>query len=114
MRVKVWIDGAEGPCRDFELVEAPRLGERISIAVGDRFEEGIVTSVIWQLVGIERSVNDLPFGIEPVGSVTVVHVICHPPREDEMAFAERGVNELLREAAESETPPGACAQPDTA
>ncbi len=88
MRVRVWIAGAEGPSRDFELVEAPRLGECISISVGGRFEEGIVTSVIWQLVGIERTGS---------GSVTVVHVICHPPNDGERLFAEKGMKELLLE-----------------
>ncbi len=97
MRVRVWIAGAEGPSRDFELVAAPRLGECISISVGGRFEEGIVTSVIWQLVGIERTGSDLTLGVEPVGSVTVVHVICHPPNDGERLFAEKGMKELLLE-----------------
>ena len=78
MRVRVWIKGAEGPSRDFELVVPPHLGDCISISVAGGFEEGIVTSVIWQLVGIERSETDLVVGVEPVGSVTLVHVICQP------------------------------------
>jgi hypothetical protein len=93
MRVRVWIAGAEGPSRDFELVEAPRVGECISISIGGRFEEGIVTSVIWQLVGIERTGNDLTLGVEPVGSVTLVHIICHPPKAGDMVFSEGAISE---------------------
>jgi hypothetical protein len=103
MRVRVWIAGAEGPSRDFELVEAPRVGDCISIALAGQFEEGIVTSVIWQLVGIERAGADLTVGVEPVGSVTVVHVICQPQKEDRTVFAERGVQELLLESAQVQT-----------
>jgi hypothetical protein len=80
MRVRVWIEGAEGPSRDFELAEMPRVGEAISISVAGHLEEGVVTSVTWQLVAIERSSSDLTTGIEPVGSVTLVHVICQPPK----------------------------------
>ena len=82
MRVRVWIAGEEGPSRDFELVVPPRVGEGISISIGGHFEEGVVTSVLWQLVGIEPSGNDLVLGVEPVGSVTMVHVICRPPGDD--------------------------------
>jgi hypothetical protein len=99
MRVRVWIAGAEGPSRDFELVEAPRVGDCISIAVAGRFEEGIVTSVIWQLVGIERSENDTVVGVEPVGSVTVIHVICNPQKEGEAGFSDHGVKERMLESA---------------
>jgi hypothetical protein len=80
MRVRVWIEGAEGPSRDFELAEAPRVGEAISISVAGHLEEGVVTSVTWQLVGVERSPSDLTTGIEPVGSVTLLHVICQAPK----------------------------------
>ena len=89
MRVRVWIGGAEGPSRDFELANAPQVGECISIAVGGRLEEGIVTSVTWQLVGVERSSADMALGIEPVGSVTLVHVICHSSKTDDARAKER-------------------------
>ena len=88
MRVRVWIAGAEGPSRDFELAEAPRVGDCISIAVGGRLEDGIVSSVTWQLVAIERSANELSLGIEPVGSVTLVHVICQPPKSGRFVSAD--------------------------
>jgi hypothetical protein len=86
MRVRVWISGAEGPSLDFELAEAPRVGDCISIATGGRYDEGIVTSVVWQLVGVEPSSNDLTLGFEPVGSVTMVHVICKPSNEGDVRF----------------------------
>lgn len=89
MRVRIWISGADGPSRDFELVEPPRIGEGISISTGGRIAEGVVTDVIWQLVGIERSGNDLVHGVEPVGSVTMVHVICQPPRDGTVMLADR-------------------------
>jgi hypothetical protein len=89
MRVRVWIGGAEGPSRDFELATAPQVGECISIAVGGRLEEGIVTSVTWQLVGVEQSGADMTLGIEPVGSVTLVHVICQSPKTDDARANER-------------------------
>lgn len=101
MRVRVWIAGAEGSSRDFELVEAPRVGDCISISVAGGFEEGIVTSVIWQLVGIERSGNDLAVGVEPVGSVTMVHVICHPQEDGQAGFTDRGVKEFLLESTQA-------------
>lgn len=93
MRVRVWISGAEGPSRDFELAEAPRLGECISISTGGRFEEGIVTSVVWQLVGVDRTSSDLTLGFEPVGSVTMVHIICTPPHKGEMKLEKSSAKE---------------------
>ena len=46
MRVRVWIRGAEGPSHDFELVDAPRVGERVVISlVGGGSQEGIVADV---------------------------------------------------------------------
>jgi hypothetical protein len=96
MRVRVWIAGAEGPSRDFELVDAPRVGDGISISVAGRLEEGIVTSVAWQLVGIEPSGNDLALGVEPVGSVTLVHVICRPPKDEPARLNERADAEGAR------------------
>jgi hypothetical protein len=79
MRVRVWINGADGPCHDFELVDAPpRAGEHICLAMGDHKKEGVVASVSWHLLGIERSERELTFGGDPVGSVTMVHVVCGP------------------------------------
>ena len=77
MRVRVWINGPSGPSHDFELVAAPRTGERITIAIGGETEEGIVTSVSWQLQGIERAGDDLAIDGQPVGSVAMVHILCH-------------------------------------
>jgi hypothetical protein len=71
----VWVDGADGPSHDFELLEAPRVGERVSISVGDETEDGIVDSVTWQLQAISGAAGSLEG--EPAGSVTIVHVICH-------------------------------------
>jgi hypothetical protein len=95
MRVRVWIAGAEGPSRDFELVEAPRIGERISISVAGRIEEGIVTSVTWHLVAIEGS-GDFVLG-EPVGSVTLVHVVCGQTSAEESGVAHGQHAELVAE-----------------
>jgi hypothetical protein len=89
MRIRVWISGAEGPSLDFELAEAPRVGERISISTGGRLDEGVVTSVVWQLVGVERTSKDLTLGFEPVGSVTMVHVICKPSNGGDAALLGR-------------------------
>ncbi len=91
MRVRVWISGAEGPSRDFELAEAPRVGDCISVSTSGRFEEGIVTSVVWQLVGVEPTSSDLTLGFEPVGSVTMVHIICKPSNEDDLRFKSRAL-----------------------
>lgn len=91
MRVRVWISGADGPSLDFELAEAPRVGECISISTGGRVEEGIVTSVVWQLVGVERTSHDLTLGFEPVGSVTMVHVICTSSNEGDVRFHGRAL-----------------------
>ena len=79
MRVRVWISGADGPSRDFELVDAPRVGEHISISVGGHIEDGVVLSVSWHLVGIEYPAASLALAGEPVGSVAFVHVVCGPP-----------------------------------
>lgn len=78
MRVRVWISGAEGPSHDFELVEAPRIGERVVVGVGADTEEGIVTDVTWQLQAIDLPAGDMSLAVEPLGTVTMVHVICRP------------------------------------
>jgi hypothetical protein len=78
MRVRVWIQGPDGPSHDFELLSAPRIGERISIALAGETEEGLVAAVTWQLQGIERLGADLSLDSEPAGSVSLVHVICRP------------------------------------
>ena len=78
MRVRVWISGAEGPSYDFELVDAPRVGERVVVGVGAESEEGIVAAVTWQLQAIEAPAGDMLLAVEPLGAVTMVHVICRP------------------------------------
>jgi hypothetical protein len=78
MRVRVWIRGAEGPVHDFELIDPPRCGERVSIALGGQTEEGIVSDVSWHLIGIERAVPELTLNGDPVGTVAMVHVVCRP------------------------------------
>ena len=81
MKVRVWINGAEGAFYDFEMVESPRAGDRISIAVGGESAEGIVASVSWHLQAIEKMAGDLALDGDPAGSVTIVHVVCEPTSE---------------------------------
>jgi hypothetical protein len=81
MRVRVWIDGDEGPSHDFELIAAPRIGDSISIAIDGEVEEGVVAAVSWHLQGIERAGGSLALEGEPIGSVTMVHVVCRPTAE---------------------------------
>jgi hypothetical protein len=81
MRVRIWVSGDEGPSHDFELLAAPRVGDRISISIDGRVEEGIVATVSWRLQAIERSAGSLGLEGEPVGSVTLVHVVCNPTAE---------------------------------
>ncbi len=89
MRVRVWIAGSEGPSHDFELLSPPRVGERIAIAVGGEIQEGIATTVAWQLQAIEPVGGDIQLQGDAAGSVTLVHVICSPRAEVvRMAFAE--------------------------
>lgn len=88
MRVRVWIRGAEGPAHDFELVDPPRRGERISIALGGEVEEGIVSDVIWRLIGVEHPTSALALEGEPVGAVAMVHVICRPDSPTLVAVSE--------------------------
>ena len=99
MRVRVWISGADGPSHDFELVDTPRTGERISISVGGRIEEGIVTSVTWHLQAIQRSDGDLALEGEPVGTVAIVHVVCSPTAEVVKLSYERVGLEAVAQAS---------------
>lgn len=93
MRVRVWINGPDGPSHDFELLDPPRVGERVTIAVAGESIEGMVTSVAWQLQGIERNEGDLSLEGEPVGSVTLVHVVCDPKSQAfKLAGAEAGAD----------------------
>ena len=93
MRVRVWISGPEGPSHDFELLHPPQVGERITIAVAGESIEGMVSSVAWHLQGIERSEGELSLEGEPVGSVTLVHVVCDAKSETfKLAGAEAGVD----------------------
>jgi len=76
----VWINGADGASHDFELLSAPRIGDRVSIAAADHVEEGIVATVNWHLQALESNPGMSLEG-EPAGSVTMVHVICSPTAE---------------------------------
>lgn len=49
--------------------------------VGGKAEEGVVASVSWHLQAIEGAPQDLPLEGEPLGSVTLVHVVCRPVTE---------------------------------
>jgi len=92
MKVRVWISGPDGPSHDFELLDAPRIGDRVSISVDDQVEDGLVADVTWQLQAFASVSGSLE--AEPAGSVTVVHVICSPRAKDlsaneaEVALAE--------------------------
>lgn len=81
MKVRVWIAGADGPSRDFELLTAPSAGQRVSVTTGGKVEEGIVTDVSWHLQAIESSANELGLEGDPAGSVTLVQVVCRPLNE---------------------------------
>jgi len=81
MRVRVWIEGADGPSRDFELVSPPRVGERICIATGHGLEEGVVESITWQLQALEAASTEIFLEGEPPGSVVLVQVVCRPPTD---------------------------------
>jgi hypothetical protein len=81
MKVRVWISGEDGPSHDFELLDAPRVGEQVTIAFADRTEDGVVMSVAWRLQGIERADSDLSIDGEPLESVSIVHVVCSPKTE---------------------------------
>lgn len=79
MRVRVWIEGPDGPARDFELVSPPRVGERICIATSHGLEEGVVETITWQLQAVEPTTTELLLEGEPPGSVSVVQVVCGRP-----------------------------------
>jgi hypothetical protein len=104
MKVRVWISGADGPSWDFELVDAPRVGEHISISVSGKIEEGVVRSVSWQLLGIEGSGRALALAGDPMGSVSMIHVICGTPTGGLTVAAHRAATtaalEVIQEDAE--------------
>ncbi len=75
------MKGADGPSHDFELLSAPRVGDRISVASGRTLEEGVVDSVTWQLQAIEAHTGEVVLEGEPAGSVTLVHIVCKPAGE---------------------------------
>lgn len=81
MRVRVWIHGPDGPSHDFELISAPRVGERLSINSAAGVEEGVVDAVNWQLQAVDANAAELALEGEPPGSVSLVHVICRPVGE---------------------------------
>lgn len=81
MRVRVWIEGPDGPSRDFELVSPPRVGERICIGTGHGLEEGVVESITWQLQAVEAGPTEIFLEGEPPGSVALVQVVCRRPTE---------------------------------
>ncbi len=101
MRVRVWISGADGPSHDFELVEAPRVGERIVISVGADTEEGVVSAVSWQLQAIEPPGASLSLVAEPAGSVTMVHVICRAASPERRHSSEGAAVDLGESQATS-------------
>ena len=81
MRVRVWIEGPDGPARDFELVSPPRVGERICIATSHGLEEGVVETITWQLQAVEPTTTELLLEGEPPGSVSLVQVVCRRATE---------------------------------
>lgn len=85
MRVRVWIHGPEGPSRDFELLSAPRVGERITISHAGETEEGIVAMVDWHLQAVDAATPELILERDPPGSVSLVQVICRPMERPEAA-----------------------------
>jgi len=99
VRVRVWISGADGPSHDFELVAAPRIGERVVIGVGAETEEGIVDAVTWQLQAIDLPAGDMPLAVEPLGTVTLVHVICRPETPRLKAAVEGAAVDLAESSA---------------
>ena len=94
MKVRVWISGEDGLSHDFELLDAPRVGEQVSITFPDRTEDGVVTSVAWHLQGIERATSDLSTDGEPLGSVAMVHVVCSPKSDGLKAGTDSALADL--------------------
>lgn len=66
MRVRIWIKGADGPSRDFDLLSTPKVGEWISISHTGATDEGVVTAVTWQLQAIDANGPDLGLDAEPI------------------------------------------------
>jgi hypothetical protein len=56
------------------------VGERISITHGSHSEDGVVETVTWNLQAIEAA-SGLSLEADPVGTVSIVHVICRPIAE---------------------------------
>jgi hypothetical protein len=73
------------------------VGEGISISTERGIEDGIVANVMWQLAAIDRSGNALTLGVEPVGSVTMVHVICRPPNPQQSLLRNQAFSDLAIE-----------------
>ncbi|ACG79964.1 hypothetical protein PHZ_p0021 (plasmid) [Phenylobacterium zucineum HLK1] len=94
MRVRVWIEGPDGPSRDFELVSPPRVGERICIATTHGLEEGVVESITWQLQAVEATTTELLLEGDPPGSVSLLQVVCRrPPDALHQALAASAASE---------------------
>ena len=81
MRVRVWIEGPDGPAPAFELVSPPRVGEPICNAPTHGLEEGVVETITWQLQAVEPTTTELLLEGEPPGSVSLVQVVCRRPTE---------------------------------
>jgi len=108
VKVRVWIKGPDGPSFDFELLNAPRSGDRISVSLGSSLEEGIVENVTWQLRAAETQPHELSIEGEPVGAVTLVHVICRAAGE--VLKADFAQEEIDRPARDAEPEPAARAR----
>lgn len=100
MRVRVWIEGPDGPARDFELVNPPRVGERVCIATSHGLEEGVVETITWQLQAVEPTTTELLLEGEPPGSVSLVQVVCRPATD-----ALHRALATSADAARAEVPP---------
>ena len=105
MKVRVWIKGPDGPSFDFELLTAPRMGDRISVSLGSSIEEGIVEDITWQLRAAETQAGELSIEGEPVGAVSLVHVICRAAGE--VLKADFAREEVDRDAEVTQINPAA-------